>query len=153
MGDIVMMSLIVSLLYGISPVLYRYISTIHPYEIHAFTLLLISASVFFVCTLMCYVFHSGRVKHDLNNLYKNKNALIMLLLSSILSVFIANLLYFMVLNKSNTKSYIVSALVFTSPLFTLMLSYIFLEEDITYTALFSVGLIVAGILTLTLANV
>lgn len=147
------MSLFVSLLYGISPIIYKYIFLIHQYEIDTMTLLLISSSVFFVCTLLCCIVHRDRVNGDLTILYKNKKTLFILVLSSVFSVFIANLLYFTVLKKSTSKTYIVAALVFTSPLFTLLLSYMFLKEDITIMAFLSVGLIVVGALTLTLTNV
>lgn len=153
MWDIVIMSLIVSLLYGISPILYKYIFLIYQYEIHTFTLLLISSFVFFVCTLFCYIVQRDRVKQDFINLYKNKKVFIILISSSLFSVFIANLLYFIILKKANTKSYIVSTLVFTSPLFTLLLSYFFLNEGITIITLLSIVLIVTGILALTLTNV
>lgn len=147
------MSLVVSLLYGISPILYKYVFLIHQNEIHAFTLLLISSSVFFVCSLLCYIVHSDRVKQDFSKLHNNKKVFIILVLSSVFSVFIANLLYFEVLKKSNAKSYIVATLVFTSPLFTLFLSYFFLKEGVTITTFLSIGLIVMGTLTLTLVNV
>ena len=146
--DIVMMSLTVSLLYSLSPILYKYIGTIHPYKIHTYTLLLISSSVFFGCALLCCIIHNEVVTHDVKQLFDNKHALLILILSSLLSVFIANLLYFNVLQRSNTKTYMVVALVFTAPLFTMLISYMFLQEEITYYALVGVCLIVAGCVTL-----
>jgi uncharacterized membrane protein len=89
------------------------------------------------------------VSKDIKSLLDNKQVFILLILSSLLSVFIANLLYFTILKNPYTKSYIVAALVFTSPMFTLLLSYFVLKEGVTYMAVLGVVLIITGVIALT----
>ena len=144
------MSLTVSALFGLSPVLYKHIHAMqHPYKISKYTLLLISSSVFVACTLICFFLNYNTVISDLRKLSINKKPFLLLIMSSFLSVFVANLLYYYVLQREDTKSYIVSALVFTCPLFTLILSYLFLKEEITKYAITGICFIVVGVLTIT----
>ena len=147
--DIVMMSLTISMLYGITPILYKYFDIMHPHKTSNYTFLLISSSVFFACTMVCFLIHHKTITNDLHKLFNNIKALLILVISSIISVFVANLLYYYVLQREDTKSYIVSALVFTCPLFTLILSYLFLKEEITKYAITGICFIVVGVLTIT----
>lgn len=149
MWDIMVMSLTISALYGISPLLHKYV--IDSYNINSYTMMLISSTVFFACSLICYVFYKDIVKNDVKTLKTHTHILILLLLSAFFSVFIANLLYFKVLHKANTKSYIVSSLIFTSPLFTLLLSYLLIKESIKLTAVLGVILVVSGIVVISYA--
>lgn len=146
MWDILTMSLIVSFLYGVSPLLHKYVIDFH--DINCYTMMLISSTVFFACSLMCCVLYKDVIKTDIDTLKSRTNILLLLVLSAFFSVFIANLLYFKVLQKANTKSYIVSALIFTSPLFTLLLSYLFIQEKIKLRAVLGVILVVLGIMVI-----
>jgi drug/metabolite transporter (DMT)-like permease len=145
------MSLMVSVLYGASPIIYKHVENMLSYKVSNYTLLLISSSVFFACTLICYFIHSRTITNDLKMLSNNINTLLLLVISSVFSVFVANLLYFHVLQRRDTQTYIISALVFTCPLFTLILSYLFLKEEITKYTFTGICFIVIGVLTLTLS--
>lgn len=146
MWDIVVMSLTVSLLYGISPFLHKHIYNTN--KISYYTLLFISATVFFLCTIAVLAVKHKIIIDDIKTLSKNKYSLPLLVLSAILSIFLANLLYFKVLKNERAKSYIVSAVIFTSPLFTFILSYMFMTEGITFISFFGVALITSGVITL-----
>ena len=62
----------------------------------------------------------------------------------LLTAFLANILYFSVLAKN--KSFVVSALIYTSPIFTLILAWWVLKEDINIYGLIGVLFIVTGII-------
>jgi drug/metabolite transporter (DMT)-like permease len=64
--------------------------------------------------------------------------------ASIIDAFLANLLYYNVLRDH--ESYIVSALIFSSPVFTLLLAYLFLNEKITLMGALGVFFIILGVI-------
>jgi drug/metabolite transporter (DMT)-like permease len=67
-------------------------------------------------------------------------------LSGIIAGFLANYLYFHVVQKHS--SYVVSALIFSSPFFTFLLSYFFLKEDMTWLSGLGAFFIITGIVLL-----
>jgi drug/metabolite transporter (DMT)-like permease len=67
-------------------------------------------------------------------------------LSGIIAGFLANYLYFHVVQKH--ASYVVSALIFSSPFFTFVISYLFLKEDMTWMSVLGVFFIIVGIVLL-----
>lgn len=98
--DIIVMSLTISLLYGISPVLHKYIYS--RIDVDPYTLLFLSSTTFFVCTLIGFMFnkHKGKVVvTDIKNLLKNKKTFLIIILSALFSIYVANLLYFKVIQR------------------------------------------------------
>jgi drug/metabolite transporter (DMT)-like permease len=69
-----------------------------------------------------------------------------MIISGIFVGFVANYLYYQVIR--NNTSYIVAALVFSAPFFTVILSYLFLKEELTLLSGLGVFLIVAGVILL-----
>jgi drug/metabolite transporter (DMT)-like permease len=63
--------------------------------------------------------------------------------TSVITGFLANLLYFYILKDND--SYIVAALTYSAPVFTLVLAYLFLNERMTVLGVTGVLLIVLGV--------
>jgi drug/metabolite transporter (DMT)-like permease len=78
----------------------------------------------------------------------NTYTISLIAINSILSGFLAGLIYFYVLKKSD--SYIVSALVYSSPVFTLLIAYFVLRERVTWRGFLGVLLITVGIIMIAL---
>ena len=68
---------------------------------------------------------------------------------SIITVFVANLIYVYILKKH--EGYVISALVYSSPAFSLLLTYLFLRQKITIYGMIGVLLVVLGVVFLALA--
>ena len=68
---------------------------------------------------------------------------------SIITVFVANLIYVYILKKH--EGYVISALVYSSPAFSLLLTYLFLRQKITIYGVIGVLLVVLGVVFLALA--
>lgn len=144
MRDTIFVSLIVSFLYGVSPILHKIIFNNN--TIHYYTLLCITSLIFFVCSIFIYISNYKIINNNIS-LFSRKTILL-IIIGAILSTFIANLLYFKVIQYS--KSYLVSALIFSSPFFTLLLSLIFLDETINMMSFIGVSLIITGTIILSM---
>jgi uncharacterized membrane protein len=69
-----------------------------------------------------------------------------LVISPVLSAFVANLLFLYVL--TDHSSYMTTALVYSSPVFTVLFAWLVLKEDVTVKLCIGVLLVVMGILLL-----
>ena len=65
---------------------------------------------------------------------------------SIITIFVANLIYIYILKKY--EGYVISALVYSSPAFSLLLAYLFLRQAVNLYGAIGVLLIVAGVICL-----
>lgn len=89
---------------------------------------------------------NGDVKNDLKNM-TTKDILIILSIG-LFSGFIGNMLYLYVLKDHNTS--IISALIYSSPVFTLIISYLFLKEKLNMYGLLGVITIIIGVILVSL---
>jgi drug/metabolite transporter (DMT)-like permease len=68
--------------------------------------------------------------------------------TSMITGFFASLIYFHILKKH--ESYVIAALIYSSPVFTLLISYFVLKEKVSYIGVAGVILIVSGVIMLAL---
>jgi|LauGreDrversion4_1035100.scaffolds.fasta_scaffold283322_1 drug/metabolite transporter (DMT)-like permease len=131
-------ALLISLLWGIHPVVMKYLLG----KYSPTTLLLFSSGVYFYFVATVAMFRRKELNDDLKKM-TFKDTLILVGLA-IVSVFLANSLYYYVL-KENSSS-ITSALIFSAPAFTLVLSYLFLKEKLSLYGLLGVISIILGVI-------
>ena len=79
-----------------------------------------------------------------------KKDIIIIVLTSAIATFMANVLYYTILK--NHESSLISALIYSSPIFTLILAYIFLKERINTIGIFGILFIVLGIICIAMNN-
>lgn len=140
--DIVFTSLVVSFLFGVTPITHKYLFNKHP--ISKETLITSGAFFYFLCALIYFLVHREKVILDVKKL--PTSSLVIMASSAVFSGFLANYLYFKAIQHSS--SYVVSALIFSSPMFTFVLAYLILNEDITFRNAFGVACIVVGVIIL-----
>jgi len=133
----IFIALLVSLLWGAHPVVTKYLLS----KYSVITLLLFSSAVYFYFIATVAIFRNKELTNDLNKMTPN-DALILISLA-FFAVFMANSLYYYIL-KDNSSS-IVSALIFSAPAFTLVLSYLFLKESIRLYGLLGILSIILGV--------
>ena len=103
---------------------------------YIFILIWLFTSVFMIFILFYYKNH---IYSNIVNLTKYE--LLILLWLGLISV-LANYIYFYVIKSDN--AYIVSALTYSSPLFTIIIAYLLLNEVISYNAILGILFIIIG---------
>jgi drug/metabolite transporter (DMT)-like permease len=131
-------ALFISLLWGIHPVVMKYLLGKYTPS----TLLLFSSGVYFFCVATFVMFRRKELKDDLKKMTLRDSATLIGL--AFFAVFFANSLYYYVL-KENSSS-ITSALIFSAPAFTLVLSYLLLKEKLNLNGLLGVISIIIGVI-------
>jgi len=135
-------SLFISFLWGASPVIQRFLMSTRPLSPE--TLMVFGSAIYFLCTAIYFAFNRSKILAELSIV--SWKTLSIMIISGIFVGFVANYLYYQVIR--NNTSYIVAALVFSAPFFTVILSYLFLKEELTLLSGLGVFLIVAGVILL-----
>lgn len=131
-------ALFISLLWGIHPVVMKYLLS----KYSPTTLLLFSSGVYFFCVATFAMYRMKELNNDLNKMVLKDSATLIGL--AFFAVFMANTLYYYVL-KENSSS-ITSAIIFSAPAFTLIISYLFLKERLNLYGLLGVISIIIGVI-------
>lgn len=137
-------SLLTAFLWGSATIINKKLLT----KYNAISMMFFSSSIYFLCLLSVVPFQYETIRGDIARLTNME--LLVIFLSATLAGFSANYLYYYVL-KSNDSS-IVSAVVSTSPLFTLLLAYFLLKEKMTLIAILGIFFIVIGIVCISVSD-
>lgn len=130
--------MMISFLWGLSPVIHKTVlNDISPQTA------LVGVSLFYtICTIVLAWIYRKQIHRDVT-VHLTKWNIVFLAFTAIVCGFIANMLYFYMLKHH--PSHIVSALIYSSPVFTLLIAYLFLREQISMMGLLGVLLITAGV--------
>lgn len=139
---VVPIALFISFVWGATPIVHKYIFNSYAFMTPE-TMLVFGGILYFIFTLCYFGCNKAKVIEPLRKLPLPVFALMVL---TALVGFLANYLYFNVIGKH--ASYLVSGLIFSSPFFTLILSYMLLKEEISLTSFTAILLIVIGIIML-----
>ena len=130
-------STIVSLCWGLSPVLYKLLMNNVDIKVT-----FVINSLFFTLAVICYtIYYWNDIKSNLQT--TSVWDICFLGLISVVLSFIPNIIYFNLLNQYD--SYVVNALVSTSPIFTVGMAYLILKERVTKYDILGVILIITGV--------
>lgn len=137
------LALFVGFLWGLSPIMHKYFLNHVSYKL----ILTLGSLTYFMCTILFAIYYWKDLIKESAKLTITSTSMIVLV--SVVTAFMANIIYFYVLKS--TKSYIVSALVYSSPLFTLLLSYMFMNERITLLSGMGCVVVFVGVLMISMA--
>ena len=140
--NVVLLSLFISFMWGIQPIIHKHI--FNTQTVSAATMMVFGSFMYFVCSFVYFIQQRKMVMDDVRKM--KVMTITLLVFSAIIAGFFANYLYFSVIQKHD--SYLVSALVFRSPFFTLLLSYFVLKENISIVSMCGVIFIVFGVILL-----
>ena len=101
---------------------------------------------YMICLVLFIIYNWPSIKDDLFSI--DRTSFIIICAAGILTGFLANLLYMFVLKDND--SYIIAALIYSSPIFTFILAIYFLKERVTFMGIFGFFLIVFGVICLAL---
>lgn len=137
--------LTISFLWGVMPVAHKYVleGDVSPYTIMAVGFL-----PYMLCLLLLFFMKRDLIINDIKKM--NSLDVSIITLTAVLCGFCANLIYYHIVKHN--KSYLVSALIYSSTLFTLLFGWLFLREKITHGNLVGGLLIVSGVIVLALNN-
>lgn len=138
MGAVTIYALLIAFLWGLSPVMHKVALT----DISPQTTLVVSSAFYTVCTVAFAVYFKDKIAKDVYGGLSMRNILF-LAFTSIVCGFFTNILYFSILKQN--QSHIVSALIYSSPVFTLIMAYLLLRERITFAGFLGIILITFGV--------
>lgn len=138
--------ILIFLIYGTRPVLYKYIV---PY-IQVESIILISGLFYFILAVFYVLFTKpSKLLHDVRIMNKNPNLYLWLLLTAFLGL-IATHFYLDLLKDSS--AFLLTAVLSAYPLVTAAAGYLFLNEVITRKQLIGMIVIVTGVMILNLGD-
>jgi len=142
----IILALVISFLWGMQPVIYKYLL----HKFNGSTIMLLSSFIYFVAVFITFFIIKNQdiIIKDIKKM--NGKDLTVIICTSIFTAFLTNVIYFYIL-KDNESS-IISALIYSSPVFTLIVSYLFLSEKLEAIGIIGILLGVAGVICISLNN-
>jgi uncharacterized membrane protein len=133
MQHYILLALISGFMWGMAPVIHK----VQLVKYQPITIMLLNSFTYAISMMLIVFFNYKMFMKDVNKI-KYEDILI-IILSSIGILVIGNLIYYYVLREHDSS--LVSALIYSSPVFTLILAYIFLKERLSmygYLGIFSI---------------
>ena len=134
----ILLAIFISFLWGYTPIILKYLLT----KFNKVTVIITEGILYSIFLFFIVVWKSDVYLNDLKKITCFDLGLFFL--TAVIGGFLANVLYIFLLQDND--SYIITALVSISPLFTLMLAYLFTKEKITIYGVLGTIFIVFGIL-------
>ena len=134
--------LIVSFFWGLLPVIHKHLLK----NITGITIMFFSALFYFISICLFTLYNKKIIIKDFKKI--TINMYIWLFIASVLCLFIANLIYYYILKKNNSST--ISALIYSCPIFTLLIAYFFLKEEIDMCGLLGIFFVILGIIFISL---
>jgi uncharacterized membrane protein len=136
--NFVVVALFIAFLWGVQPLIHK--ELLHEMSHH--TVMMISNIIFTVCLIIYGYLYREIILDDFKKLETNHWKL--LLFSAIICSFLTTIIYYDLMKHH--KTYIVVALTYSAPIFTLFLAEYFLKEKISIESKVGVLLVVLGIM-------
>lgn len=140
----ILVALFIALCWGTLPVAHKSILN----HLSPITIMLFSAAIYIFLIIIYASMNINTIYKDIRNI--TKKDIIIIVLTSAIATFMANVLYYTILK--NHESSLISALIYSSPIFTLIIAYIFLKERINTIGIFGILFIVLGIICIAMNN-
>ena len=142
----IILALVVSFLWGIQPVLQKYLLN----KFDGSTIMLLTSFIHFtaIFTIFFLTKNQSIVVKDVKKM--NRTDLIVIICTAFFTIFLTNIIYFYILKDH--ESSIISALIYSSPVFTLVIAYLFLSEKLEAIGVIGILLVLVGVICISLNN-
>lgn len=140
--NVVFIGLFVAFLWGTQAVVHKHVlKTVNP------AVIMVLSTLFYLSCLLVFWFINSKT---VNNGIKKLTPVnwLWIGIAAVFMGFLSNLIYYYILQKHD--SYIISALIYSSPFFTFILAYLFLKEKVTLYSFVGIIFIVCGVILLAL---
>lgn len=140
----IVLGLAVAFLWGVSPILHKNLLK----DMSRHSLMVFGSVIYTICICIYAYNHKQVISEDFGNI--SQKSIVMLVLSSGICGFLASLWYYQLMRDH--PSHIVTALTYSSPIFTLLLAELLLKEHSDTYSRIGILLITAGIVVLSKHN-
>jgi drug/metabolite transporter (DMT)-like permease len=137
-------ALAISFLWGVQPVIHKHLLK----KFTPITLMLVSSIVYFALLIVTSVIKNKEVIADFEKMTAKDLGILVAL--SIFTAFLANIMYYYILKDH--ESSIISALIYSSPVFTLAIAYLFLKERLDIYGFSGIMAIIVGVILISQNN-
>ena len=144
LDNYIFLALFISFLWGVQTVIHKHLLS----SLHFVTIMLVSGVINVSLIVVLSIYLKNDILTDLKKI-TFRDAVILVCLP-IFTVFISNLIYYFILKKH--ESSLVSALTYSSPAFTLILAYLYLNERLDIYGLSGIFAIIAGVILISNNN-
>lgn len=138
-----LLALLVSFLWALNTVVNKYCMKHH---MDLKTVTVIVASTYFVCMLFFILYHYDELSKDIQK--TESKYILLLIIVSIFGTFVSTILFTYLLEQYN--SFMITSITYTSPLFVLILGYLFLNEKVDIINIIGIIPAVVGITLISL---
>jgi len=144
MDAYILIALFISFLWGIHPVVHKHL--LNKYT--AVTIMLVSTIVNFSLVIVLSITKKKDILLDTNKITA-KDLFIMIGISGF-TIFLTNVMYYYILKDNETS--IISALIYSSPIFTLIFSYLYFKERLDIYGISGILAIIIGVILVSQNN-
>ena len=140
----IIIALFISFCWGVLPVVHKHILT----HLHPITIITFSALIYSFLIIIYATSNTQIIIKDIKRI--TYTDAFILIFSASIATFAANVLYYNILK--NHESSTISALIYSSPIFTLVFAYFFLNERINMIGIIGFLFIIAGVICIAMNN-
>lgn len=140
----IILAIFISFLWGIQPIIHKHLLN----KYNSITIMLSSSIVYCSLTIILSIYKYRDVATDIQKLTSRDIGILVGL--PIFTIFMANVIYYYILK--NHESSIISALVYSSPAFTLIIAYLLLNERLNLYGLLGIFAIIIGVILISMNN-
>ena len=137
----IFLAICIAFLWGISPIIFKYLLG----DIDMKVIMFLTAIVYTSCAIIYIIPSWNGIIASIRKI-SNKH-LVLIVINAIVMTFLANLLFLMAL-KNNSKTYLITAIAFCAPLFSLLIAFFFLNQKLTWYNIIGMTLTIMGIFVL-----
>jgi len=135
---ILLIALLIALLEGMAPIIHKHLLG----RISPATLLVVTALAYFFCVLCFAMYHYKHLRNEIPAIsYSDTWAIIG---SAAITGFVVNILYYTILQ--NHESFVIAALIYSSPIFTMLFLFFFMNKKLNAFSVLGVMSIVLGVI-------
>lgn len=139
-----LVAMFISLMWGISPIIYKHVLK----SLDTYSLIALQGAFYIALYTLYLVFMKKHISQKRATFTPKVIAWVGV--AAIFGMILPTVLFFAILK--NHDSHIITALTYSSPMFTLLIAYFILHEKVTLMSFLGVVLIVAGIMCISLAS-
>jgi uncharacterized membrane protein len=132
------LALLISFFWGAQPVIYKHLLQ----KYNSITVMLCSSIVYVTLIAGVSLIRKKELVEDVRKITSNDAAYLVGI--PVFTIFLANMIYFYILKDH--ESSIISALIYTCPVFTVFLSYLFLKERLTMYKVVGIVFVIFGVI-------
>uniref|UniRef100_A0A6C0I375 EamA domain-containing protein n=1 Tax=viral metagenome TaxID=1070528 RepID=A0A6C0I375_9ZZZZ len=135
---ILLTALFIAVLEGLAPIIHKHLLA----QISPATLLVVGALAYFFCVFCFALYHKETLITEIPTI--SKRDWLIILGSTAITGFVVNILYYTILQ--NHESFVIAALIFCSPVFTMLILFLFMNHKLNGFSVLGVLSIVLGVI-------